>query len=86
MIKKIFFSLVAISLTFPSVVNGEYKISRNYLKLVDVSSYNSESIEIKNTDLASKDNVKKLLNEVNNRENYNKIEKFFKFTFFLVRQ
>ena len=74
MIKKIVFLIVAISLTFPSVVNGEYKISRNYLKLVDVSSYNSESIEIKNTDLTSKDNVKKLLSEVNKRENYNEIK------------
>ena len=41
---------------------------------MDVSTYNSETIEIKNTDLTNKDNVKKLLNEVNKRENYNEIK------------
>jgi len=71
---KIIFFIFVISLTFPSVVNGEYKISRNYLKLADVSSYDSESIEIKNTDLTNKDNAEKLVSEVNKRENYNKIK------------
>ena len=57
MIKKIFFFIVAISLTFPSVVNGEYKISRNYLKLTEISTNHFEHIEIKKTDLTKKSNV-----------------------------
>jgi len=73
MIKKIFFFIVAISLTFPSVVNGEYKISRNYLKLVDVGSYDSESIEIKNTDLTNRDNAKSLAIDSEIRNNISKI-------------
>ena len=73
MIKKISFSLVAISLTFPSVVNGEYKISRNYLKLTGVGTNHFEYIEIKNTDLTKKSNVDKLINEVNDRENFDEI-------------
>ncbi len=74
MIKKIFFSLVAISLTFPSVVNGEYKINRSYLKLTDANSSDKESIEIKNTDLVNKDNIEKLFSEIDKKENYKNIE------------
>jgi len=74
MIKKIFFFVVAVSLTFPSIVNGEYKISRNYLKLTDSNSSDTESIEIKNTDLTDNNNVEKLKNEINIRENYSKNE------------
>ena len=70
MIKKIVFFIVAISLTFPSVVNGEYKISRNHLKLTDISSNNAESIEIKNTDLTNKDNVKNLVSDLEKLNNY----------------
>ena len=73
MIKKIVFFIIAISLTFPSVVNGEYKISRNYLKLTDVGTNHFENIEIKNTDLTKKSNVDKLINEVNNREKFDEI-------------
>ena len=73
MIKKIVFFIVAISLTFPSVVNAEYKIIRNYLKLSEVSSDDSEGIEIKNTDLTKKSNVDSLINEVNGRENFDEI-------------
>ena len=73
MIKKFFFFIVSVSLTFPSIVNAEYKISRNYLKLTEVSSGDSESIEIKNTDLTNKSNIDKLLNEVNDRKNFEKI-------------
>ena len=71
MIKKIVFFIVAISLAFPSVVNGEYKINRNYLKLSIVNPNEMESIEIKNTDLTNKDNAKKLVTEIDNKENYN---------------
>ena len=70
MIKKIFFFVVAVSLTFPSIVNGEYKINRNYLKLTIVNPNEIESIEIKNTDLTNKDNAKKLVTEIDNKENY----------------
>ena len=70
---KIFFFFFLISLTFPSVVNGEYKISRNYLKLTEIGSNDSEGIEIKNTDLTKKSNVDKLINEVNERENFDEI-------------
>ena len=71
MIKKIVFFIVAISLAFPSIVNGEYKINRNYLKLSIVNPNEIESIEIKNTDLTNKDNAKKLVTEIDNKENYN---------------
>ena len=73
MIKKIVFFIVAISLTFPSVVNGEYKISRNYLKLTEAGTNHFEHIEIKNTDLTKKSNVDSLINEVNDRENFDEI-------------
>ena len=73
MIKKIVFFIVAISLAFPSIVNGEYKISRNYLKLTEITTNHFENIEIKNSDLTNKDNVDELLNEVNNRENFPEI-------------
>ena len=70
---KIIFFITLISLTFPSVVNGEYKISRNYLKLTGVGTNHFEYIEIKNTDLTKKSNVDKLINEVNDRENFDEI-------------
>ena len=71
---KIIIFIFTIFLIFPLVVNGENKISRNYLKLTAVSSNDTESIEIKNTDLTNKDNAKKLVSEVNESENYNEIE------------
>tara|TARA_B100000315_G_scaffold260565_1_gene322995 strand:+ start:2680 stop:3969 length:1290 start_codon:yes stop_codon:yes gene_type:complete len=71
---KIILFVATLLLTFPSVVNGEYKISRNYLKLTEVSSNDSENIEVKNTDLTNKDNAKKLVVEINNREKFNKNE------------
>ena len=67
---KIVFFIFAISLAFPSIVIAEYKISRNYLKLTEVGSNDSEGIEIKNTDLTKKSNVDSLINEVNGRENF----------------
>ena len=67
MIKNFFFFIIAISLTFPSVVNGEFKISRKHLKLIDVSSNIVENIEIKNTDLTNKDNVKNLVSDLEKR-------------------
>ncbi len=73
MIKKIIFFIVATSLTFPSVVNGEYKISRNYLKLTEIGTNHFEHIEIKNSDLTKKSNIDGLVNEVNDRENFDEI-------------
>ncbi len=70
---KIIFFIVAISLTFPSVVNGEYKISRNYLKSTNSISSEIESIEIKNTEITNKVNAENLLKELNQKDNYNKI-------------
>ena len=72
--KKIFSFIIAISLTFPFIVNAEYKINRNYLKLTDANSNDEESIEIKNTDLSNKKNAKKLLVEIDKKENYKNIE------------
>ena len=72
---KIIIFIFTVFLISPSVVNGEYKISRNYLKLAEVSSDDSEGIEIKNTDLTKKSNVDSLINEVNGRENFDEIRK-----------
>ena len=70
---KIIIFIFVISLVFPSIANGEYKISRNYLKLTEVGTNHFESIEIKNTDLTKKSNVDSLVNEVNGRENFDEI-------------
>ena len=72
--KKIFFFIFVISLTFPFIVNAEYKINRSYLKLTDANSSDEESIEIKNTDLLNKDNIEKLFSEIDKKENYKNIE------------
>ena len=66
---KIIIFIFLISLTFPSIVNGEFKISRNYLKLTDTSPNNVENIEIKNTDLTNKDNAKNLASDLEKRNN-----------------
>ena len=60
---KIIFFFFVVSLTFPSIVSGEYKISRNHLKLTDTISNNTENIEIKNTDLTNENNIKNLAND-----------------------
>ncbi len=72
--KKIFLFIFVISLTFPFIVNAEYKISRSYIKLTHANSNNEESIEIKNTDLVSKLNIEKLFSEIDQKKNYNNIE------------
>ena len=71
--RKIILFFTTLLLIFPSVANGEYKISRNYLKLTEVGTNHSEHIEIKNTDLTKKSNVDSLINEVNGRENFDEI-------------
>ena len=70
---KIIIFIFTVFLIFPSVVNGEYKISRNYLMLAEISTNHFEHIEIKNTDLTKKSNVDSLVNEVNDRENFDEI-------------
>ena len=71
--RKIILFFTTILLIFPSVANGEYKISRNYLKLTGIGTNHFEYIEIKNTDLTKKSNVDKLINEVNDRANFDEI-------------
>ena len=71
---KIIFFVATLLLTFPSIVNGEYKISRNYLKLTEITTNHFENIEIKNTDLTNKDNAEKLVNEINDLEKFDKKE------------
>jgi len=71
---KIIFFFFVVSLTFPSIVSGEYKISRNHLKLTDTISNNTENIEIKNTDLTNENNIKNLANDLEKRKNYKKNE------------
>ncbi len=72
--KKIIIYIVTIVLIFPSIVNAEYKIKRDYLKLADAEANESESIEIKNTDLTNKENVKNLVTEITNREKFSNIK------------
>ena len=72
---KIILFFTTLLLIFPSVANGEYKISRNYLKLTDISPNNAENIEIRNTDLTNRDNVKNLASDLEKRNNISKINK-----------
>ena len=48
--KKIFLLFFVFTLILSSVVHAEYAINRNYLKLTDSNSKDTESIEIKNTE------------------------------------
>ena len=71
---KIIILIFTISLAFPSIVNGEYTINRNYLKLTDSNSKDTESIEIKNTEITDKNKANELLGEINKRDKYSQIK------------
>tara|TARA_B100000579_G_scaffold7770_2_gene5895 strand:+ start:1568 stop:2854 length:1287 start_codon:yes stop_codon:yes gene_type:complete len=72
--KKIFLLFFVFTLILSSVVHAEYAINRNYLKLTDSNSKDTESIEIKNTEITDKNKANELLGEINRRDKYSQIK------------